>query len=281
MGQTTTIFPQAKKIYRTIFHSPTIDRFVQTILNSSTSFAATILGWSFPKKFNWDWKLEMLLHRYERETVMLFQKMIKPGMCIVDIGAHIGYYTVLFSKMVGPNGRVIAFEADPDNFALLQKNTRTLSNVVLVNKAVTDQNGSIDFYKINNSTGCHSIIAPTLASTKTTVPAVTLDAFLENGAYPNIDTIKIDIEGGEPSAFRGMKKLFAASHPLQIVSEFNPAALTAAKVAPLDFLKSVQESGFVIYPITDSTEPAVPLTLEKPPSLSFYQTGYANLLLKK
>lgn len=282
MGQTTAMFPRVKKFYRKFFHSQAIDTLIRYALNYTINLISKAKGWTFPQKFNWDWKLEMLTHRYEQETVALFKKIMKPGMTVIDVGAHIGYFTVLFSKLVGPTGRVISFEADPDNFDLLKKNTGALPNVTLINKALADRNGTIDFYKINNSTGCHSIIAPTtLNSTKTTVSAITLDAFLFDEHIDKIDIIKIDIEGAEPLAFGGMQKLFSTSQSLMIVSEFNPMALTAAGIQPENFLVAIQKYGFDIFAIPESGEPLIALLPTNFSTLSFYQTGYTNLLLKK
>ena len=66
--------------------------------------------------------LDMAMGRYEPETTRLFKETVKPGMVVVDIGAHVGYYTLLAAKQVGPDGKVYAFEPEPGNHALLLKN---------------------------------------------------------------------------------------------------------------------------------------------------------------
>ncbi|OGF62476.1 hypothetical protein A2926_01980 [Candidatus Giovannonibacteria bacterium RIFCSPLOWO2_01_FULL_44_40] len=280
MGQTTQIFPKAKKLYKKVLNSPTADRAVRGCLNLSVNLLAAGLGWNFPKKFDWDWKLEMLLHKYEADTFSLFKKNVKPGMTVIDIGAHIGYYTVLFSKLVGPSGKVFAFEPDAENFALLCKNTNGLKNVSLVNKAVADSDGEITFYKINQSTGCHSIVTPRLPSQKISVLAIRLDTFLAQNNIAEVDVIKIDIEGGEPFAFRGMDELFSKSRELMVVSEFSPKSLINLQIQPENFLKQIQNYGFSVYRILNGGGLEA-LAVENLADLEFYKTGYTNLAYLK
>src|SRR3989344_6832323 len=85
---------------------------------------------------------------YEPFETNLFQQLIKTGDCVLDIGAHIGYYTLLASGLVGKKGKVFSFEPDPNNLVLLRKNVMVneLSNVVIVNKAVSNVNKRINFY---------------------------------------------------------------------------------------------------------------------------------------
>lgn len=231
----------------------------------------------FPEKYTWRWKLDMLFNLYERDTTVLFKKIIKPGMIVMDIGAHIGYYTRLFSKLVGPKGMVYAFEADSNNYKLLQENTSGRKNIRLYNKAITNKVGFIDFYKINGSTGCHSVIASE-NSEKITVLATTLDGFIRKNNIDRIDIIKIDIEGGETLAFAGMKELFSGEHNFSMVSEWNPAALESAGVFPLGFIRHMQENGFKVLQILPCGNVKLFNGIQ---SLKFYPTGYVNFLFKK
>ncbi|MFA6551664.1 MAG: FkbM family methyltransferase, partial [Patescibacteria group bacterium] len=263
---------------RRFFHSKVLDKTLHQTLNFLVGLLARARQFYFPAKFSWDWKLEMLLGLYEKETVAVFKKIIRPGMTVVDIGAHIGYYTSLFAKLVGPQGRVYAFEADSDNFKILKKNTERRRNVVLVPQAVSDHSGFIKFYKIKNSTGCHSVI-PTDNADEISVPAVSLDDFVSQRDL-NVNAIKIDIEGGEPFAFRGMEKLFAQTNNLSVIMEFSPQALKSAEVDPFEFLQKIKNYGFEILQIFPNAETKT-LALKNIESLDWYRTGYANLLLKK
>ena len=274
------ILPSAKKIYKKLFQSKRLDQLINAALNFLAGILACAKGMKFPAKFNWEWKLEMLLNRYEKTTTVFFRETIKPGMNVVDIGAHIGYYTILFSKLTGPTGQVYAFEADKDNFALLAENTKKRRNIILINKALADKNGEIEFYKINQSTGCHSIVLPQSSYTKISVPSITLDSFAQSNRLKNIDVIKIDIEGGEPFAFQGMETLFRENKNLIIVSEFSPQSLSKINIRPVEFLKKIRGYGFEISQISE-TGGLKKLDIENLENLDFYKTGYTNLVYSK
>ncbi|MCR4334645.1 MAG: FkbM family methyltransferase [Patescibacteria group bacterium] len=210
---------------------------IKRLLEFIVNFYAKLTKFSFPSKFTWRWKSEMLFGWYEKETVKVFKNIIKPEMTIIDIGAHIGYYTRLFSKLVGKKGRVFAFEADPVNFDFLKKNTKHLNNVVLINKAISDQNGNIDFYHVANSTGCHSVIKPNKPAEKITVQATTLDSVMKEHNLIKIDVIKMDIEGGELLALIGMQNLLTNNSRMKIITEYNPLALDKLESCDFKLLK--------------------------------------------
>jgi FkbM family methyltransferase len=251
MGQTIAVFPRIKKLYRKISKNTSVDNVVHGILNIGTNAFAYLLGFKFPKKFNWDWKLEMLLHLYEKETVALFRKIIKPGMTVIDIGAHVGYFTRMYASLVGTSGAVYAYEAAPENFALLRRNTKRLPNVKIFEMAVADHIGTIDFYETENNTGCHSLVASDLRQNKLTVASTSLDALLENGALKKIDVIKMDIEGGEPIALEGMKNVLAANPECRLIVEFCPENLRDGAITPVEFINRLHALGLRTFAITE------------------------------
>src|SRR5712692_81229 len=91
--------------------------------------------------------LRVLLSTYEREQTALFRRAVRPGDVVFDIGAHAGYYTLLASALVGPTGKVFAFEPDTRNYRMLEKQIaiNRCSNVVLSSSAVSDSNGVAQF----------------------------------------------------------------------------------------------------------------------------------------
>jgi FkbM family methyltransferase len=270
---------KTRKIYKKFLQNKFLDKFMHGTMDTMVDILAKLKSFHFPQKFNWDWKLEMLTRKYEKNTTDLFKKIVHPGMTVIDIGAHIGYYTTLFAKLTDKKGRVYAFEADSDNFIFLQKNTKKYHNVVLVNTAISNQNGAIAFFKVNNSTGCHSII-PSNNSEKIIVNSTTLDEFIKKNNIKKIDVIKIDIEGGEPFAFQGMKTLFSQAKNLSIIMEFAPSALKKADINPIKFLQQLEDDGFEISQIFPNTHTET-LRLKNIENLNWYHTGCTNLLLKK
>lgn len=250
MGQTTVVFPRLKRWYRAITKNPAVDRAVHNMLNAGTSAYAAMTGFAFPKKFNWDWKWEMLSGAYERETADLFARIIKPGMSVVDVGAHIGYFTRQYSRLVGPTGVVYAFEADPGNYELLEKNCRGLANVRLFKEAIAERDGTIDFFETANNTGCHSLVASDARPTKLSVPAASLDSLVARGTVAKVDVIKMDIEGGEPQALRGMTETFRANPALALVMELCPGNLQEAHVTPEALLAQLHDLGLRTFAIT-------------------------------
>lgn len=245
------IIATLRKIYRRFVHLPLLDRAIYKVLDFLTNILSYLYGYSFPDNYIRRWKLDMLWELYEPETVALFKKIIKPDMVIVDIGAHIGYFTRIFSMLVGKNGMVHAFEADPENFELLKKNTKHLKNIKIYQTAISDHTGTIDFYHCEEKAGCHSTLPNQpldFKMRKIRVQAETLDSFLTRENVGQVDVIKMDIEGGEPKAVDGMKDTLSQDKNIALVMEFAPAWIKKT-VNPLDFLKKIASYGFDIFAI--------------------------------
>src|SRR5262245_590665 len=96
---------------------------------------------------------------YEPIETRLVMDLVKPNQVVLDIGANIGYYTLIFSKLVGPGGRVYAFEPHPTNFSLLDRNVQTngYKNATVVRKAVADATGSLKLYESELNSADHRI----------------------------------------------------------------------------------------------------------------------------
>lgn len=196
------------------------------------------------------------MNRYEPDTTAFFMNIIRPGMTVVDIGAHIGYFTRIFSKLAGKRGKVLALEADPFIFALLKKNVHRRSNVAVRQVAVSDTEGTVDFYHSDEKSGCGSTVEKLPASfkkTKLAVPADSLDSLLHKQGITRVDFIKMDIEGGEPRALSGMRKTLRGNPGIILVTEFAPEWLRAGGMKPLRFLDALKGLGFSVYAIINGT----------------------------
>ena len=252
-----------------------MQRLIRALLEAVVSAWGNAAHFSFPRKYSWRWKLEMLTNRYEPETTQLFKRMVKPGMVVIDIGAHIGYFTRFAARRVGRDGHVYAFEPDAENRELLIQNTKRYGNVSVSAAAVGAESGVVPFYHVEGSTGCHSTIAQENAA-RLEVEATTLDAFASSAGIGHVDVIKMDIEGGEWNALKGMANILRDVQHLII--EYNPSALERAGADPYSFLSALQDKGFSVTIL--SREKEIPLSDAR--NISAYLTsGSVNLHCKK
>lgn len=244
-----SLFQKIKDNYKKYFFKTPLTPLIYFVLNGMVSVESRIKHFTFPKVYLRVWRLDMLRDRYEKDTTRLFERIIKPGMTVVDVGAHIGYFTRLFAKYTGPTGRVYAFEPDPTNFAFLKKNTKHLNNVNIFQLALADRSGMIDFFHSELKSGCHSTIPSPLRQTKLSVPVCTLDELVKKEKINRVDIIKMDIEGGEMAAYRGMSEIAFTNPDLQIIMEFNPECFVEAHIKSVAFLEQLMKDGFKIFVI--------------------------------
>jgi FkbM family methyltransferase len=193
---------------------------------------------------------EMRYGTHDWGVVQLFHQVLKPGMTVIDVGAHIGYFTLLAAKLVEHNGRVYAFEPDPDNWRTLSYNTQLngLGNVEAIPKAVSDHSGKAELW-LSKASEQHSLSKPGARPDvhgSIIVETVNLDEFLEERGWPSVDLVKIDVEGHEPAVLSGMTRLIKRSEKLAVVMELNRDALIASGHSPLEFLGRIQTSGLGI-----------------------------------
>ena len=206
-----------------------------------------------------------ILGVYEPLAVKHFQDSIKPGDTVLDIGAHIGYYTLMAAKRVGSKGKVYAFEPNKDNCALLTQNIKLngFKNVVLVSKAVSKSSGKVRFFLSNVSTGMHSLVdIDNNSENSIEIEAVSLNDFFGK-KIPTVAVIKMDIEGGEYTALEGMDRLLKKNKHMTILTEFSPYSIIKAEKSPRGFLYLLMSYGFKLYSIDESSKKLIPIKLQK------------------
>ena len=227
--------------------------------------------------------VDLAMDRYEKETTRLFRRLIRPGMVIIDVGAHVGYYTLIAAKQAGPTGKVYAFEPEPENHALLLKNIELngYENVVAVKSAVSNHAGSTTLYLTGLDNGRHSVYQHDLpARGSVEVPTTTIDDFLEAQGWPEVNLVKVDVEGAELEVLAGMDRLLRESEGIRLILEFNPFLLQSAGVDALEFLKRPGAEGFQAC-VIDETKGLLPLTAMDLPSMAAelsQSQGSVNLL---
>jgi FkbM family methyltransferase len=207
---------------------------------------------------------QLLLHGvHEKCATELCKHVIKKGDIIVDVGAHVGYYTLLFARLVGEKGKVFAFEPDPENFALLMRNIEAneYRNVVAVRKAVSNKSEIAKLFLCPDNTGDHRIHNSCDSRQSIEVETTSLDEFFKNKCS-KIDLIKMDIEGAEMLALQGSTKLLEKNESLQIITEFWPRSLRIFGFSPKEYLDELTERGFKLYVINENVQRIQPLTLD-------------------
>ena len=183
---------------------------------------------------------------YEPLETRIAEKLVTPGGCVVDIGANIGYYTLLCARRAGPAGQVYAFEPEPENFSLLQQNVRRngYSNVQLENAAVSNTTGNLSLFISQENHGDHRVYASEGDQRgQVSVRAVRLDDYFADDP-PLIDLLKLDIQGAEGRALEGMKTLLQCRPPRAIHTEFWPLGLRRAGPNASDMLRLLESTGF-------------------------------------
>ncbi|RNL66730.1 FkbM family methyltransferase [Zhongshania marina] len=161
---------------------------------------------------------------WEPYETQLLIKYLKSGGVFVDVGANIGYYTLLASDIAGSSGRVLAYEPDVNNFELLQENVRLneLNNVTLHPLAISDRNEVGNLFLSSDNFGDHRIYADSGERASYPIQLVHGDQHLE-AQTQRIDFLKIDTQGAEFYVVNGLRKLIAAnSAHLCIILEFCP-----------------------------------------------------------
>lgn len=215
---------------------------------------------------------------HEPGTTRLFRELLKPGMTVVDVGAHVGYYTLLAARQVGEVGRVYAFEPHPDNYNMLVRNVENngYANVFAIRKAIDSELGCRVLFLGHGTSLTHSLYADkSLRADSIRVETTTLDAYFVQEGWPRIDLVKMDIEGAEPAALRGMKELIAHSPRVKLIVEFGPQHLAAAGVEPSTFIQELQDAGFRIR-LIDDEQGLLPMDLSC--LLKGIKGPYVNLL---
>jgi len=177
------------------------------------------------------------IYSMESDLIKLFHSILQEGMIVLDIGAHIGYYTLQTAVRVGCRGEVHAFEPVSNTFAYLKKNIllNKFTNVFINRYIVHDHRGSEKiFINDENNTGKSSVIKAygNIDRRVETVECITIDDYVSQKGLSNIDLVKIDVEGNELSVLKGMKQLLKTQNRLSIIVEIHKGHLLSQGLNP-------------------------------------------------
>lgn len=159
----------------------------------------------------------------------LITRLVRPHQTVVDVGAHVGYHTILLSKLVGAEGVVYAFEPAPDNHDLLIGNVQlnNAHNVRTYRLALVDRSGEETLYLSTENSGDHRLY-PEPGDAQSRVVTDTLDRRLPT-RDGRVDFVKLDVQGAEPRTLAGMKHTVAVNRlRLACLIEFDPVRLKRA-----------------------------------------------------
>jgi FkbM family methyltransferase len=152
---------------------------------------------------------------YEPEHTRVFQEIVGEGAVVYDVGAHVGYYSVLASDLVGPRGCVAAFEPLPFNVRHLRRHLRVnaCENVVVVDACVGEWSGTARFQPAAGTGSGHMSETGPLS-----VRMVSVDALVRSGELPAPDCVKIDAEGAEHLVLKGAQSVIGTARPAILLS---------------------------------------------------------------
>jgi len=173
------------------------------------------------------------LGSYEYDKRHAFENVVKEGDVVFDIGAHVGFYTLLASALVGPRGKVFAFEPVPRNLFYLREHLRMnhITNVTVIEAAVSSSSGQTFFDE-----GLTDQMGRISTQGRLQVNTVCLEDLVSRGELPCPDHMKIDVEGGEMSVFLGARSVLAKAHPTVFLATHGRAQHQQC----CEFLRSLQ-----------------------------------------
>jgi FkbM family methyltransferase len=186
-------------------------------------------------------------NKQDAEEIALLKKLIKPGDKIADIGANIGFYATLLSEFTGTNGNVYCFEPDSTNFGYLKKATANKSNITIFNMAVSDSDSVLKVYKSKLLNVDHRTYPVNNYDSIEEVKATSIDKLISDKTILAPNIIKIDIQGYELVAFKGMQNLLKQSSDLKIVAEFWPHGFMRAGSSAIELFDFFDGLGYSIY----------------------------------
>lgn len=187
---------------------------------------------------------------YGELDTKIVKNEIKSGDIVIDVGANIGYYTLIFAKLVGDKGKVIAFEPEPKNFEILKKNIEinNLTNVVVEQKIISNINGKRKLFLADTGIVGHHTNPLKNSTNFIEIDSTTLDDYLAKDSLSDkINFIKIDVEGGELQVLEGSKKILEKNKDLKIFTEFNRENIKEYDSSPEKMLNLMVKNNFQFY----------------------------------
>jgi FkbM family methyltransferase len=186
---------------------------------------------------------------FDNNDIRELAKRLGPGSVFFDVGSYFGYYSMIVSHETGGAAAVYAFEPVPANYALLTGNCELnrLENVHAFQLAVSDSAGEVSFeIPPEANGGIGRIAGPDGGGSVETVPATTLDRFVEEHGIQRLDAMKVDVEGAEMRVFDGARKTLEKFRPVLVV-ELNPPCLERFGTSGDELVSEIRSLGYDIF----------------------------------
>jgi FkbM family methyltransferase len=210
-------------VKRLLYRTPVISNNLRRMLNRAAPVGLSQELEGFSLLLDLQSEKDYWLGTYELELQSALHKLVKPGMTAYDVGANIGYISLILARLVGDTGQVFAFEALPANTKRWKTNVQLngLSDRMhLFSGAVSNSTAPVHFL-VHNSGGMGKVVGSAgrenTYQNEIEVAGTSLDDFIFNLGNPTPQVIKMDIEGGEVLALPGMHRLLSEKHPVLLM----------------------------------------------------------------
>lgn len=162
--------------------------------------------------------LRRLVGQYERTKMGLFRRCVQHDMVVIDVGANLGDFTLVAAKAVGPRGKVVAFEPDPQNFGWLTKSVgrNGFKNIEIRQEALSASEGTAPFF-LSDVSGWHTLNVGQVPLSGERAPIVVQTRPLDTLTLDRLDVVKIDVEGAEYEVLCGAERHLQRFRPLLFV----------------------------------------------------------------
>ena len=209
---------------------------------------------------------------YESELAWVMFRTLQQGDIALDVGANIGFFTMLMSRLVGDTGRIVACEPGPNNLPSLREHIKinSANNVTIVNRPIWCRDEPVTFYLNADNRSSNALFDPGLwyeneKSRKfpqpTTMNALMVDTVMADFDARKLKLIKIDTEGADQQVLEGAQQLLAMYHPPYVLVELNPEGMKQGGRTTEGFREFMRGFGYDLFFIntTDGLPALVPL----------------------
>lgn len=189
-------------------------------------------------------------NRQDAFEIALLKEHVHRNDVVLDIGANIGFYATIFASIVGGNGEVHCFEPDATNYNYLKTVSKKFNHVFINNRAVGTHTERLKFYTSHKLNVDHRTYKPEEYDKEFEIEAVSIDDYLSTRSTSGpvkVDFIKMDIQGFEMHAIKGMEKTLATNEGIKLLSEFWPYGLKQAGSSLTEYFDCLSADGFTCY----------------------------------